>query len=267
MRNTRSGVFRLQVKKVLASPKFPMPPVHAQAALSTPSGPTTQLLRLPAFEWLFLACVLTIPIMLPFYPFHGSQVLLADLIGALSLLALGVAVLGGKERLLPIAAYLPLIVFVFARAASAVTSLDRRLSVAKLPGMLLIVALAVLSMHVSRREGGVRRLLRAWMVGAVVTVIAMAAGVFAFYAGFPKAPILGGFGSLPPGNYPRPLALFNGFNLACNFLSVTVVLLVAMLEAGWIRRRTFMYIIVASVLSAMMTLSPGIGGLFLGVAL
>ncbi len=73
------------------------------------------------------------------------------------------------------------------------------------------------------------------------------------------------YGTLLPGNYPRVRGLFLNMNMCCNYLSVSFLLLLAMRSVGWIGRRVALMIGAAIVVTAGFTLSPGLGGLALGV--
>src|ERR1051325_3088124 len=79
--------------------------------------------------------------------------------------------------------------------------------------------------------------------------------------------LVGGYGSLPPGAYPRVVGTFLNFNMLCNYLSVGVLLALAAKRAGWLPVSIASPIAIAASVAAAFTVSPGLGGLLLGLAL
>jgi O-antigen ligase len=74
-------------------------------------------------------------------------------------------------------------------------------------------------------------------------------------------------GTLPPGNYPRLQMTFMNPNLACNYLTVSLMLLMAARQVGWIDRRKFLLLLPALLIAAATTISPGLGGIILGLGI
>src|SRR6185369_1112139 len=74
---------------------------------------------------------------------------------------------------------------------------------------------------------------------------------------------LSSFGTLPPGNYPRLMATFLNMNMLCNYLSVSVVMLLIARMLGWISGLVFYSILAVVGLTAAFTISPGLGGVAL----
>jgi O-antigen ligase len=102
------------------------------------------------------------------------------------------------------------------------------------------------------------------MAGTALTVIAGLLEIVLFYAGvsdFDNA----GYGSLPPGRYPRIPGLFLNFNMACNYLSVSLLIALGMVQVGWLSRRVALLLAATLTVAAAFTVSPGLGGLLLGV--
>ena len=109
-----------------------------------------------------------------------------------------------------------------------------------------------------------------WLMGTAITVCAGLLGVALFYAGlreWPATYFLSSYGSLPPGDYPRILALFANANMLCNYLTVSFMIAAAMHAAGWLRTPVFAALALGIALTAAFSLSPGLGGLALCAAL
>ena len=95
----------------------------------------------------------------------------------------------------------------------------------------------------------------AWLVGTGVAVIGSFLGVVTFYLGWSsylENPLLGHYGTLPPGPYPRVTSLFFNFNMLCNYLIVGAAL-------AWYRG--YRLLLTGIVAAAFFTFSPGLGGL------
>jgi hypothetical protein len=55
--------------------------------------------------------------------------------------------------------------------------------------------------------------------------------------------------------------------MACNYLTVSLMLLIAARRLGWLGRRTFVLLTAGIAVAAATTISPGLGGIFIGVGL
>jgi O-antigen ligase len=116
-----------------------------------------------------------------------------------------------------------------------------------------------------------RWVINCWAAATTLTVALGVLGVVLFYAGVrdrEQNPFLWNYGSVPAGNYPRLYVLFRNGNVLCNYLTVSVGLLLAFGdELLPVLRRLRPYMLGGAVVVALFTLSPGLGGLGLTVAL
>lgn len=166
--------------------------------------------------------------------------------------------------------YLPLGLYLAAMAVSTVASENLRLSVVKLAGEAYLIGLAVLSFNLIRSETLMRRTMKAWLAGTVITVLVSVIGVIAFYAGVRNPDVnfaITGYGSLPPGNYTRVQGLFDNPNVLCNFLSVSLMIALVMRSLGRLKEFWFRLFIVLLWVSAVFTFSLGLGGMLLSSGL
>jgi putative inorganic carbon (hco3(-)) transporter len=159
--------------------------------------------------------------------------------------------------------------YAFTLAVSTVFSVDPQKSFYKLLGEFYLFALAVLAFNLGREEGFFRQIVLAWLAGTALTIVASIFGV-ALFAGGLQTPETNYFlsppGSLPAG-YPRIRALFNNANMMCNFLNVSLMITLLAHRLGWLKRYVAALFYVGLAFAAIFTLSPGLGGLGLSLAL
>lgn len=182
------------------------------------------------------------------------------------------AVLLIQRRALPIwdRAYIFIALYLLAMIASVPGSESPRVSVMKLLTQFYLASLPVVVCSLVRTEAQLRTAVRCWLAGsAVVAAVALASLVL--FAAYPHSPIiefaLSVKGTLPPGNYPRLQMTFMNPNLACNCLTVSLMLLLGAHRVGWVDRGPFWVLLPALLIAAAATISPGLGGVMLGLGL
>jgi O-antigen ligase len=105
-----------------------------------------------------------------------------------------------------------------------------------------------------------------WMASTAVVALVGVSSLVLFYAGVRSQSVnfaLERFGSLPPGNYPRLRATFSNANMMCSYMGIGLMFLPLVKALGWIRTAWYGAVSAAAWLTALLSLSPGIGGLFL----
>jgi O-antigen ligase len=117
-----------------------------------------------------------------------------------------------------------------------------------------------------------RAIVRAWLLGTALTVAVGLASLVAFYAGGGPPWLqatLSGFGSLPAGPYARPGALFHEANpnSLCQYLSVSLLVVLLADRLGFVSRPVAWALGLGTAALAWASLSPGVGGLLLGLGL
>ncbi|MGE5722667.1 MAG: O-antigen ligase family protein, partial [Sphingomonadales bacterium] len=162
--------------------------------------------------------------------------------------------------------YWLLLLYFGAMAASALVSADPPRSAAKLLTQAYLLSLTVLASNLVRDAGDLRMVARSWLAATAVIALVAVASLVLFVV-VPASPLLDytrfPFGTLPPGDYPRLQLTFRNANMLCNYLTVSLALLLASAAAGWIRARAFALILGGIGLSAAFTISPGLGGIAL----
>jgi hypothetical protein len=140
-------------------------------------------------------------------------------------------------------------------------------SAVKAVGKFYLIAIAILTWHFVDSLDSLRRLTLAWLAATAVVVSAGVLGTAAFYAGLrnPDVNLVlhHTFGSLPSGNYPRMEGFFEFPAILCNYLGISWMLALMAATAGWIRWRTAAIIGLPLFTVDALTLTPGLGGIFL----
>jgi O-antigen ligase len=200
----------------------------------------------------------------------GLVVQPADIIFVGAALMWVVALAGKRAKIRWSWFYLPLALYLGALVVSTLASENLRFSALKLLGEIYLLGLAVLTFNLVTSMAALRRVAAAWSTGTAITVIAGVLGILLFYAGVRDRSIniaLHGYGSLPPGNYPRIDALFLYAAMLCNYLSVSFMIAVLMRSLGWRRSYWFRLLLPGIWITAFFTLTPGLGGLALSAGL
>lgn len=222
-----------------------------------------------AHETLFLAGVALTPLMRLGADLTGHAVIFADFVLVAAGVAFVVAALSGRARLKRSAFYWPLGAYLAACAVATALSTDLAVSVRSLAIDVYVVGLAALTFNVLS-EALLRPFASAWLVGTAVTSVVGAAGALLFALGVrdPRVNItLMHHGSLPAGTYPRVTGLFFNSNMCASYLGVSLVVMLAMRSLGWLGARAFALLTALLAVTATFTVSPTLGGLFLGLGL
>jgi O-antigen ligase len=221
-------------------------------------------------EWLLALFVALLPCMWPLGTWLlGSYVYVADAVFLAACTAWLARILLGQVKVRTGWFYLPIVVYFAATVASAFGSIDPHASLRKLPLELYVLTICAFTYNVVSTPRMLRKVLIGWAVGTAITATASITGVVLFYAGVRDGmnPLIRGFGSLPPGNYARFSGLFLNFNMACNYLSIGLLIVLAIRRLRWLRTTFFWLLVVITAVSATLTVSPGLGGLLVGCCL
>lgn len=143
-------------------------------------------------------------------------------------------------------------------------------SFTKLAGEGYLLLLAILTANAARGIREYRQVTFVWLAASLTGAAIAIAAVVLFYLGssnFLTDYALHHFGSLPPGNYPRIQGTFIFPSMLCNYLGVSLMLLLAAYRLDWIGRVTFLFLGAAFLIAITFTITPGIGGALLGISL
>jgi putative inorganic carbon (hco3(-)) transporter len=214
-------------------------------------------------DLLLLAVIFAIPIMKPAV---SVEVIAADLLFVVLVLVLGMEVLAGARRVPSIAGYEPLLLYVAALACSLVASSNRGATLFKLATEFYLVGLAGVSAWLIDSEAKFRRAVLAWLAATALVCLIGLFSLAAFATGR-AAWLLDysnfGFGSLPPGDYPRLALTFFNANMACNYLTVGLALTFVSRALRYIGPITYRLLLGGIGMASLSTVSPGLGGIAL----
>jgi len=219
--------------------------------------------------WLFFFAIALMPVMQPVVlELHEHTVIAADCLFVLSGIAWLYAIFARGTKVYGSVLQWPACAYLTACIAATIFSREPLTSVSSLAIDFYVVGLAFLTANLLRSEAAWNAFSRAWLAGTAITALAGTAGVALFYFGIRNGNFaLSGYGSLPAGPYPRIRGLFLNANMACNYLSVGLLLVLAAMRAGWLNRKMAVALLALITIALWFTLSPGIGGAALGVAL
>ncbi len=157
-------------------------------------------------------------------------------------------------------------VYFGAMLLSAVVAGDPSTSAPKLLTQVYLLGLAVILTQLVTSRAALRSAIGWWLAGSAV-VAAIGCVSLASFLVDPGNALYAAtrfhFGTLQPGAYPRLSISFANANMACNYLTVSLVLLLLARKLGWIGRGTFLWFGAAILLCAAATISPGIGGVLM----
>lgn len=221
------------------------------------------LRRITVADGLLLALILALPLMKP--AVHGRMIV-ADLLFLLLAAAFAIEAAAGRRKALWLRGFGPLLIYVAALAPSLLATSDLAASLFKMATEFYLVGLAVLTALLVDNEAKLRRAVLAWLAATVILCLDGILGLASFATG--RAPWLldystFGYGSLPPGDYPRLALTFFNANMACNYLTVSLALLFLASARGCIGIVPFRLMLAGIVIAALSTVSPGLGGIAL----
>ncbi len=226
--------------------------------------------KLKAEQWLFVLFVFTLPFAASFN-FFGAPVQISDLVFLATAIVWSIAFVTRRGTLRFDRFYVCLAAYAIAVTLSTITSDDPTQSSVKLAGKFLLIGIAFVTYNIVNSFAVMKRAVQAWLLSAGVMLFLCLLGVILFYAGLHDPAqnfvVHEGYGSLPPGNYPRIEGFFSYPAILCNFLAVTWMLMLSSRSAGWIRRPLFWPIAAALFIVDAFTLTPGLGGIFLATGI
>lgn len=225
--------------------------------------------RAPGFaNGILCAFLAALPIMKPAIPLAGFAVVAPDLIYLLVAGAFLLAMAGGLRMPRGDGARRVLACYFAAMALSLTYSAEPTRSAVKLATQIYLLGIPFVILGLVRNVQDLRRAVLAWLIG---TAIAVGAGVLTLILYIFDHPLAAygqfGFGSLEPGSYPRLNATFGNANMLCNYLAVSLPILVAAWRQRWIGARVAVPLGAALLGTALFTISPGLGPLVLALGI
>lgn len=219
-------------------------------------------------EIAFLILIFSLAFMQPDLNAFGPTMTLTEPVSLATGLIFAVAVIARQARLRFDRIYILFILYAAALTLSAVFSENRGGSLVRLAGDLYLVALAVLTFNIVRTPAMLKRTVLVWLAASGVSALIGTLAVGFFYLGvsnFVTQFAFHYYGSLPPGNYVRIQGTFLYPSMLCNYLTVSVMMLIAA------RRQKLISKMAATVLGSLIaitilfTVTPGIGGVLFAI--
>jgi putative inorganic carbon (hco3(-)) transporter len=214
----------------------------------------------------FLLLVFSLCLMQPFFYFSGLRVIATDFLFLLTF-ALWFSALIFKQTKFRRHEFFWLLVFYFlTMAVSVVFSVNPRSSFIKLLAELYLLSLPVLAFNLIETESELRRALNVWLAATGFVVSVGIVSIFVFYFDRDNRLLyytLFSFGSLPPGNYPRLMLTFLNANMLCNYLSVSLLILLILRKLGRVNLKIFFALLAGILICSVFTVSAGLGGIAL----
>ncbi len=191
-----------------------------------------------------------------------------DLVFVLLAVVWAAALLLGQVRLKWHPAWWALLLYFAAMAISVPFAANPVTGAVKLGSQAYLLSLPIIANSLIGDHGDLKRLLRCWIAAAALVGAVGIATLLLFIldADHPLLRhLLFHFGTLPPGPYPRVRLTFADANMLCNYLSVSLMILLIAAREKWVSVRLAMVVGAALFISAIFTLSPGLGGVALVV--
>lgn len=165
--------------------------------------------------------------------------------------------------------YWLLLAYFAALSLSLVSSADPQRTAFKLLTQLYLLSLPVLTFTLVRTMADIRRVFAWWLAGSAGVAL-LGVSTLLLFPVLGPASVLDGplhhFGTLPPGPYPR-LELTTQFPaMLAHYLGTSLMLLLIGERLGWLSRRLALVLGLAILISALFTLTPGLGGILFMLA-
>ena len=216
----------------------------------------------------FLLMVFSLPFMKLHVMVGDLAMTSSDLFFLVAAAALAMAVINGETKPRWIAFYAFLLAYFAAMLVSVFVAADPGRAALKLATQAYLLSLPVLAFSLIGNAGDLRNVFRTWLAATAIVALVGTATVLLFALGVGQ-PWLGyalhQYGTLPPGNYPRLETTFDWPAMLCNYLTVSLMILLVSRHLGWIGRAPFWLLLAGILVTAVFSLTPGLGGIFLAI--
>jgi O-antigen ligase len=225
---------------------------------------------LKAAKIAFLLFVFALGFMKPYVYIRGLPAIAADLVYPIAAICAAIAVAAGKVRLRWDPLYGFVLLYFAAMFVSALAAEDPSRAWLKLATQIYLLSLPLLVATLVQTKDELKAVFRTWLAATAVASAVGAFTVLSFFLG-DRTPRAGygvhEFGSLPPGPYVRIESTFQYPAMLCDYLTVSLIILLLSFRIGWIRPLLFWPLLGMLLVTALFTLTPGLGGVFLALGL
>ncbi len=220
--------------------------------------------------YVFLAYVFTLGFMQPRLLTFGPKLQVSDLLFVILFILWLISILNQPRLFRAHRFYWVIIFYILAGVFSLFVSDDPRADPVKLAGNIYLVSLPLITFDLVRTLVHVKKVIFTWLAASMIISIIGTATVVLFYLwpdNFLNHFSEHHYGTLIPGNYPRIQTTFFYPSMLCNYLSVSLLLLLAAFENVWVGKKTFIVLLTVFSITVFFTLTPGLGAIFLTVGI
>ncbi|CAN5387057.1 hypothetical protein BH10ACI3_BH10ACI3_03960 [soil metagenome] len=223
-----------------------------------------------AVEISFLVLVFSLGFMQPNVEVRGITVPVTDLLFLASGAIWSVALLLRKVEFRFDRIYWLFGLYAAALLLSALLSENPRSSLFRFLGELYLIGLAVMTFNIVRTPEMLKKAVFVWLASSAAVAAIGTSTVISFYLGssnFVTQFSLHNYGTLPAGNYPRLQGTFVYPSMLCNYLTVSLLMLLAAWRLRWVGTAVFAVLAALFSTTISFTVTPGLGGACLGVSI
>jgi putative inorganic carbon (hco3(-)) transporter len=223
-----------------------------------------------ATEIAFLVLIFSLAFMQPAMESFGPAMTLTEAVFLVTAALFLIALITRQAQLRLERTYVLFGLYAVGLSLSAVFSVDPKFSFFRFLGELYLIALAVLTINIVRTPEMIKNVVLVWLAASGVSAVVGTLAVLSFYLGvtnFLTDFAFHHYGSLPPGNYVRIQGTFLYPSMLCNYLTVSFMLLFASRRMRWIGSSLFIFLLAVFTITAVFTVTPGLGGLILTIGL
>jgi putative inorganic carbon (hco3(-)) transporter len=213
---------------------------------------------------LFLLLIFSLSIGTPVIYFQNLRLTLTDVIFPIVSLIFLVTILLGHLRFRWHKFYWLLLFYFATMVLSTIFSVNPRQSLIKLLSEIYLLGLVVLTFNLVRTEQHFKQVIQTWLCGTFLTILVGFLTIFLFYFQRDSSILqhtTSIYGAVPVGNYPRLTSIFISSSMFCNYLSVSLVLLLIAEKLNFIGEKLCRILVCLLLICAVFTISSGLGGI------
>jgi putative inorganic carbon (hco3(-)) transporter len=213
---------------------------------------------------LFLLLIFSLSIGTPIIYFQNLRLTLTDIIFPIVSFVFLVTILLGHLHFRWHKFYLFLLFYFAVMVLSTIFSANPRQSLIKLSGEIYLLGLVILTFNSVRTEKDFKQVIQTWLCGTLLTILVGFLTIFLFY--FQRDNWIlqyttSIYGAVPVGNYPRLTSIFISSSMFCNYLSVSLILLLIAEKLDFIKKKLCRILVCLLLICAVFTISSGLGGI------
>lgn len=214
----------------------------------------------------FLLLIFSLAFLTPAIYIKNQKAAITDFIFAAVFVLWVAGILLGQFKFRFHGFYWLLFFYLAAMTLSVIFSPDLSRSGVKLLSQFYLIGLAVLTFNLTDGERELREVIVVWLAGTFLTVLVGIVTILLFYVQ-PQNDLLNYttsiYGAVPVGNYPRVQSTFVSASMFCNYLTVSLAMLLVAERVNLISKTLFFALSTLILLCIIFTISSGIGGVFL----